>query len=93
MEEYNTGDKQSPLQKVNKELADVQKMLAEDFEKMIDRDNNLSKMGQRAADLKTKSSEFKDRSTHLKWNMMMRNYVFIGIGVGIIGVILYFLLA
>ena len=93
MEDYNKNDKQSPLQKVNKELADVQKMLTEDFEKMISRDNNLTKMGEKAADLKIKSSEFKDRSAQVKWDMMMRNYMFIGIGVGIIGIILYFLFA
>eukprot|EP00826_Nyctotherus_ovalis_P003136 TRINITY_DN10632_c0_g1_i6.p1 TRINITY_DN10632_c0_g1~~TRINITY_DN10632_c0_g1_i6.p1 ORF type:complete len:144 (-),score=51.84 TRINITY_DN10632_c0_g1_i6:92-523(-) len=89
MEDYNENEKQTTLQKMNKELADVQKILTEDFEAIVDRDNNLSKIGARAADLKNKSSEFKDRSSQVKWQMMLRNYMFVGIAVAIAGVIVY----
>lgn len=89
MEDYNKNEKQTTLQKMNKELADVQKILTEDFEAIVDRDNNLSKIGARAADLKSKSSEFKDRSAQVKWQMMLRNYMFVGIAVAIASVVVY----
>jgi len=56
-EQFMDSNNASKLQKLNSELAAVNKILVEDFELMMDRDKNLSRMGEMASDIKNKSKE------------------------------------
>jgi len=78
------------MEKVNAELADVQKILMQDFEMIMDRDKNLNAMGAKAADLKQKSANFKARSKEVKWQMILRRYYLIGIAAFVASALIYY---
>eukprot|EP00831_Metopus_contortus_P057245 TRINITY_DN49714_c0_g1_i2.p1 TRINITY_DN49714_c0_g1~~TRINITY_DN49714_c0_g1_i2.p1 ORF type:complete len:251 (-),score=57.17 TRINITY_DN49714_c0_g1_i2:114-866(-) len=78
-DQYEDQEKASVLQKVNKELVEVTKILTEDFELMMDRDRTFSKMGERASTLKKQSSSFHIQARKAKWQLLLRKYYMFGI--------------
>jgi hypothetical protein len=59
---------------LNKEIDETKKILKENTEKVIDRDNNLNELDHKSARLNLSSERFRIKSRNLKKNLCLKSY-------------------
>ena len=73
--EFKDMNKAENLDKLNQELIDVNKIMTESFEMLLNRDNNLSKISNDSANLRTRSADLRKGAKNLKLSFMFRKYM------------------
>ena len=63
--EYRDCNAKENIDKLNQELIDIKKIMHENFDMILNRDKNLSKISQMSSDLKDNSKKVSDSLTFL----------------------------
>lgn len=87
--EFRDSSAKENIDKLNQELMDIKSIMHENFDMILNRDKNLSKISQMSSDLKDNSKKFKKEAKKLRLTMWLRQYAtWIAVG-GLLLFILY----
>jgi vesicle transport protein SEC22 len=70
--EFRDSNAKENIDKLNQELMDIKQIMHENFDMVLNRDKNLSKISQMSSDLKDNSRKFKKDAKNLKMSMWLR---------------------
>ena len=73
--EFKDHNAQENLDKLNKELIDVNKIMTQSFEMLLNRDNNLNKIQAQSATLRDSSKDLRKGAKNLKMAFLFRKYM------------------
>ena len=79
--EFRDSSAKENIDRLNQELLDIKSIMHENFDMILNRDKNLSKISQMSSDLKDNSKKFRKDAKKLRLTMWLRQYAtFIAIG-------------
>lgn len=72
--EFRDSSAKENIDKLNQELMDIKSIMHENFDMILNRDRNLSKISQMSSDLKDNSKKFRKDAKKLRLSMWLRQY-------------------
>ena len=82
--EYKDSNSSANIERLNKELLDINNIMRDNFELILNRENSLKNLSGKAVNLKESSKKYKDNARKLKMSFYWRKYGTIAIVVGIV---------
>ena len=87
--DFKDSNSQANVERLNKELLDINNIMRDNFELILNRDNTLKSLGGKAANLKDASKKYKDNARKLKMSFYWKKY---GTIAAIVGAFVFFIL-
>ena len=72
--EFRDSNAKENIDKLNQELIDIKNIMHENFDMILNRDRNLSKISQMSADLKDNSKRFKRDAKKMRLSLWLQKY-------------------
>ena len=80
--DYKDSNSEINVDRLNKELLDINNIMRDNFELILNRDNTLKNLSGKAVNLKESSKKYKDNARKLKMSFYWKKYGTIAIIVG-----------
>ncbi len=87
--EYKDSNSEVNVERLNKELLDINNIMRDNFELILNRENNLQNLSGKATTLKDASKKYKDNARKLKMSFYWKKY---GTIAAIVGIFVLFIL-
>ena len=82
--DFKDSNSSANIERLNKELLDINNIMRDNFELILNRDSTLQNLSGKAVNLKESSKKYKDDARKLKMSFYWRKYGTIAIVVGIV---------
>lgn len=89
MKDYKDSNSSVNVERLNKELMDINSIMRDNFELILNRETTLTNLSGKAVNLKESSKKYKDNAKKLKMSFYWRKYGTIG---AIVGIFLLFII-
>ena len=81
--EFKDSNSSANIERLNKELLDINNIMRDNFELILNRDSTLKNLSGKASNLKESSKKYKDNAKKLKMSFYWKKYGTIAIIVGV----------
>lgn len=87
---FNDSRQYESIETLNKNLVDVKNILNEEFQHLLERENNLQNMSGLAGKIRESAIDFDSKAKKLKWQMFWRKYKLLLFIAGVVVFIIIF---